>query len=182
MSPSLRRFAGIAAIGALALAASGSARADDAEPATRKVRIPVQHADAPAPTPAPEPAPAPAERKDPIASLLGALRSRMDSRPGGDGSRDPLDAWFAGGTDVPLAELRDALKKDGWDAASLRAWVAERAVATALRVARRAEEAAERRAKDREERGPFAEGTAYLLWREDGRWRMEPVDVGRPPR
>jgi hypothetical protein len=41
-------------------------------------------------------------------------------------ARDPLEAWFEGGPDVPLADLRDALRADGWDAASLRAWVAGR--------------------------------------------------------
>ncbi|MFV1959026.1 MAG: hypothetical protein ACC662_06390, partial [Planctomycetota bacterium] len=36
---------------------------------------------------------------------------------------NPLEAWFTGGDDVPLAGLRDALAEDGWNAGSLTKWI-----------------------------------------------------------
>lgn len=39
--------------------------------------------------------------------------------------KDPLDAWFAAGNDVPFAHLRNALKRDGWTPDRLRTWMYE---------------------------------------------------------
>ncbi len=39
--------------------------------------------------------------------------------------KDPLDAWFAAGGDVPFAHLRNALKRDGWTPDRLRSWMYE---------------------------------------------------------
>ncbi len=50
---------------------------------------------------------------------------------GGIDLSEALRAWFDGGEKVPLADLRDAFKAHGWDAAKLQAWL-QRQMAGAL--------------------------------------------------
>ena len=66
-----------------------------------------------------------AEGRNPMSTMLRWL---LTNGMAGELPNDPLQAWFEGGANVPMAGLRDALKADGWTAQSLQAWFLEHLV------------------------------------------------------
>ncbi len=52
--------------------------------------------------------------------FLGQLKTKT---PAGKSVQDGLEAWFGGGSDVPMAGLRDAFKARGWDAKAFGTWM-----------------------------------------------------------
>ncbi len=57
---------------------------------------------------------------NPMSSVMKWMMRRHGDYAGGN---DPITAWFQGGSDVPLADLRDTLVADGWTASSLLEWL-----------------------------------------------------------
>ena len=127
-----RSLLALAAAAAFAVAAPVAAYADDDAPQPKKIRIklkkevvkedgPREHA-------------APQGPRSPMPTIERWLRGRLGSAmegagPGGAGldGANPfggmLKHWFEGGADVPMADLRDALLADGWNADSMQAWM-----------------------------------------------------------
>lgn len=71
---------------------------------------------------------APAKPRSPAETVHRWLAGEIEKWGGAaEGARTPLHAWFEAGNDVPLAGLRDALKKDGWTADQLVQWIQRQA-------------------------------------------------------
>jgi hypothetical protein len=62
----------------------------------------------------------------PVGTVLEWLMQQGMAHAAASPSESPLDAWFAGGRNVPMAGLRDALVRNGWNAPRLRAWLQRR--------------------------------------------------------
>ncbi|MHC5009529.1 MAG: hypothetical protein ACYTG6_01115 [Planctomycetota bacterium] len=59
--------------------------------------------------------------RNPMPTILRWLMRHANEA--GASGRCPIESWFEGGSSVPLADLRDALRSDGWSAPSLRQWL-----------------------------------------------------------
>ncbi len=92
--------------------------ADDDEPAPTRVRVKLKAKPA-------KPVPAAQSPKSPMQVVQQWLMGKAaQSMAGGSAvNGGALDAWFEGGSDVPLADLRDALKAEGWTGASMKVWL-----------------------------------------------------------
>lgn len=121
----------LALAGLLGLGSHRAVHADEPSPTSTAPAAPAPAApetDAPAPA-APTPAPAPAtpaaaatpapKTPSPVATVWRWFTAAAREGAGGCACSPASDAawrsWFAGGKDVPLATLRDALVADGWE-------------------------------------------------------------------
>lgn len=112
---------------ATALAFAGPAAfADDEKPAPKKVRIKIKTSDGDVATSEQTPDATASTQRSPMPVIERWLRGKLGGAMT-KGDADPLGGmlkqWFDGGADVPMADLRDALKADGWDADAMQAWM-----------------------------------------------------------
>lgn len=113
---SMPRTLSVLAAAALALATSAVAHASDDDPAPKKRTIKLEtHATAEKGSP-----------RSPMPVIETWLRRKLGASMTAAGE-DPMGAmleqWFEGDDDVPMADLRDALRAEGWNAESMRAWM-----------------------------------------------------------
>lgn len=122
----MRRSMFVLSFAAAMACAAPSAHADDEAPAPKKVRIKLKKHDADGHASERTRASKQAQPRSPMPTIERWLRGKLGGSavaPTHDPMASMLKQWFEGGDDVPMADLRDALTADGWDANSMQAWM-----------------------------------------------------------